>query len=96
MSNARSAAVYSAGACKTEIARQNRNGRHHRRRTNIEFSNVLINLECLLLAYFVSPAVEKIESLDHLVGRLVTAIRKISLNNGTLPFGMTVGPEIIG
>jgi hypothetical protein len=53
-------------------------------------------MRVLLLGDFVSAAVDKIESLNHLIGRLITAVHKIGLNNGTLPFGMTVGLKIIG
>jgi len=41
-------------------------------------------MRVLLLGDFVSPAIDKIESLDHLIGRLITAVHKISLNNGTV------------
>ena len=36
--------------------------------------------------------VEKIENLNHLISRLVAAVDKISLNNRTLPLGVTITP----
>jgi hypothetical protein len=42
-------------------------------------------MHALLPGYFVSPAVEKIESLNNLIGRLITAVEKIGLNDGALP-----------
>ena len=53
-------------------------------------------MRVLLLDDFVSAAVEKIESLDNLIGRLVTAVRKISLDDRAFPLGMAIGSKLIG
>jgi len=53
-------------------------------------------MRVLLLDDFVSPAVEKIESLDNLIGRLITTVRKIGLDDRAFPLEMAVGLEIIG
>lgn len=45
----------------------------------------------LFLYQFVSLFIEDIENMDHLIRRLIAAIRKVSLNNGALPFGMPLG-----
>ena len=53
-------------------------------------------MRVLLLDDFVTPAVEKIESLDNLIGRLVTAVRKIGLDDRAFPLGMASGSKLIG
>ena len=44
----------------------------------------------LALHDFVTLLVEDIEKLNKLVGRFIAAVRKIGLQNGALPFGMSV------